>query len=63
MVRGTRVYFIGAGPGDPELITIKEEKFSTGPMLLFMLGALLIRTCLRESGQRYMIQQGWRLMK
>ncbi len=35
-----KVYFIGAGPGDPELITIKgqrmEPKFTTQHLCLWM---------------------------
>jgi precorrin-4/cobalt-precorrin-4 C11-methyltransferase len=41
MVRGTRVYFIGAGPGDPELITIKGRKILDRADVVIYAGSLV----------------------
>jgi len=41
MVRETRVYFIGAGPGDPELITIKGRKILDQADVVIYAGSLV----------------------
>ena len=36
-MKHSMVYLVGAGPGDPELITIKGMGVSRRPILLFMI--------------------------
>jgi len=41
MIKKGRVYFIGAGPGDPELITIKAKKIIQEAELIIYAGSLV----------------------
>jgi precorrin-4/cobalt-precorrin-4 C11-methyltransferase len=43
----TKVYFIGAGPGDPELITIKGRKLIDSADIVIYAGSLVNRELLR----------------
>ena len=42
------VYFIGAGPGDPELLTIKGKKIIDSADVIIYAGSLVNREVLRD---------------
>ncbi|MBE9522134.1 MAG: cobalt-precorrin-4 C(11)-methyltransferase, partial [Proteobacteria bacterium] len=52
--RGSQVYFIGAGPGDPELITIKGQKYIQNADLVLYAGSLVpkeVVVCAKEDAR------------
>jgi precorrin-4/cobalt-precorrin-4 C11-methyltransferase len=55
MQRGT-VYFIGAGPGDPELITVKGRDIVREADLVLYAGSLVPRAVVREAPARARVE-------
>jgi precorrin-4/cobalt-precorrin-4 C11-methyltransferase len=47
-----KVYFIGAGPGDPELITVKGQKIIKAADLVLFTGSLVPREVIDAAGPR-----------
>ena len=45
---GKLVYFIGAGPGDPELLTIKGKKIIDSADVIIYAGSLVNREVLKD---------------
>ncbi|MEW6426370.1 MAG: SAM-dependent methyltransferase, partial [Bacillota bacterium] len=45
----TKVFFIGAGPGDPELLTIKAAKVIARADVIIYAGSLVNREVLRHA--------------
>ena len=43
------VYFIGAGPGDPELITVKGQRLIRQCQLVLYAGSLVPQALIREA--------------
>ncbi|HEX2407750.1 MAG TPA: SAM-dependent methyltransferase, partial [Nitrososphaeraceae archaeon] len=41
MIENNTVYFVGSGPGDPELITVKAKKLLENADLVIYSGSLL----------------------
>jgi precorrin-4/cobalt-precorrin-4 C11-methyltransferase len=41
MKKGMKIYFVGAGPGDPELVTVKGARLLTEADLVVYAGSLV----------------------
>jgi precorrin-4/cobalt-precorrin-4 C11-methyltransferase len=49
MVEGNTVFFVGSGPGDPELITIKAKRLLEEADVVIYSGSLLNTICKERS--------------
>ncbi len=47
----TKVYFIGAGPGDPELLTVKGQRLISEADLVLYAGSLVLPSRGRSQGR------------
>lgn len=47
---GIKIWFVGAGPGDPELITVKGQRLVKGADVLIYAGSLVNPALVAESG-------------
>jgi precorrin-4/cobalt-precorrin-4 C11-methyltransferase len=52
MIENNTVYFVGSGPGDPELITIKAKKLLENADLVIYSGSLLNPELLKYAKKR-----------